>query len=253
MPAIDSKAQRINEQIRTSPVRVISADGKQLGILPTDEALSAARAANLDLVEVAPTERPPVCRIMDFGKFKYQQKKKQHKTHTRQIRVKEIRVRPKTGDHDIGVKVGRARDFLSHKDKVLLSVMFRGRELAHIEEGHRVLGEILEQLGDVAKVEATPNQQGRRIVCTLAQVVAGQVKVVRTAKGITGGFSHPSPCPLAVRERVQRTVIPFAVLRIGRRITSAFSTHGNRLKAELLTFVVPPSGGITPKLFFGRS
>jgi len=168
MPAIDSKTQRINEQIRTSPVRVISAEGKQLGIMPTDEALSAARAANLDLVEVAPTERPPVCRIMDFGKFKYQQKKRQHKAHTRQIRVKEIRVRPKTGDHDINVKVGRAREFLGHKDKVLLSVMFRGRELAHVEEGHRVLGEILQQLEDVAKIEATPNQQGRRIVCTLA-------------------------------------------------------------------------------------
>ena len=168
MPAIEAKQQRINEQIRTSPVRVISADGKQLGILSIDEALAAARAATLDLVEVAPTERPPVCRIMDFGKFKYQQKKRQHKAHTRQIKVKEIRVRPKTGDHDIGVKVAKARDFLTHKDKVLLSVMFRGRELAHVEEGRRVIDSILKQLEDCSKVEATPSQQGRRIVCTLA-------------------------------------------------------------------------------------
>ncbi|MCR4412434.1 MAG: translation initiation factor IF-3 [Thermoguttaceae bacterium] len=168
MHAIETKQQqRINEQIRTSPVRVISVEGKQLGIMPTDEAIAAARAAGLDLVEVAPNERPPVCRIMDFGKFKYQQKKRQHKAHSRQIRIKEIRVRPKTGDHDIGVKVNRAREFLLHKDKVLLSVMFRGRELAHIEEGRRVIEEIIQQLEDVARLEAPPNQQGKRIVCTL--------------------------------------------------------------------------------------
>jgi translation initiation factor IF-3 len=167
MPAIEAKQQRVNEQIRTSPVRVISADAKQLGILTLDEAMAAARAASLDLVEVAPTERPPVCRIMDFGEFKYQQKKRQNKAHSRQIRVKEIRVRPKTGDHDIGVKVTRAREFLDHKDKVLLSVMFRGRELAHLEEGRRVINEILQQLEDCARVESPPSQQGRRIVCTL--------------------------------------------------------------------------------------
>jgi translation initiation factor IF-3 len=167
MPAIEAKQQRVNEQIRTSPVRVISADAKQLGILSLDEAMAAARSASLDLVEVAPNERPPVCRIMDFGKFKYQQKKRQHKAHSRQIRVKEIRVRPKTGNHDIGVKVSRAREFLDHKDKVLLSVMFRGRELAHVEEGRRVIDEILQQLEDCARVESPPSQQGRRIVCTL--------------------------------------------------------------------------------------
>jgi translation initiation factor IF-3 len=168
MPAIEAKQQqRINEQIRTSPVRVISADGKQLGILSIDEALAQARATTLDLVEVAPNDRPPVCRIMDFGKFKYQQKKRQHKSHTRQIKVKEIRIRPKTGDNDVLVKVGKAREFLGHKDKVLLSVMFRGRELAHVEEGRRVLDGMLQQLEDCAKVESPPSQQGRRIVCTL--------------------------------------------------------------------------------------
>jgi translation initiation factor IF-3 len=136
--------------------------------MSADAAISAARQAGLDLVEVAPTERPPVCRIMDFGKFKYQQKKRQHKSHSHQVKVKEIRVRPKTGEHDINVKINRAREFLTHKDKVLLSVMFRGRELAHVEEGRRVIDEILAQLEDVARVESAPNQQGRRIVCTLA-------------------------------------------------------------------------------------
>ena len=166
--AIESKQQRINDQIRTSPVRVIAANGDQLGIIATEEALQSARLANLDLVEVAPTEDPPVCRIMDFGKFKYQQKKRQHKTHSHQVRIKEIRVRPKTGEHDITVKVNRARDFLTHKDKVLLSVMFRGREMAHIEEGRRVIDGIIKQLEDVSKVESPPRQMGRRIMCTLA-------------------------------------------------------------------------------------
>jgi len=121
------KQQRINEQIRISPVRVISADGAQLGIIPTDDALSEARTAGLDLVEVAPNERPPVCRIMDYGKFKYQQKKKLHKTHVHQTKLKEIRLRPKTGEHDIEFKINKARTFLGHKDKVTVSVIFRGR------------------------------------------------------------------------------------------------------------------------------
>jgi translation initiation factor IF-3 len=160
--------QRINEQIRVNAVRVISADGSQLGIMPTDKAMEQARLADLDLVEVAPNERPPVCRIMDFGKFKYQQKKRQHKSHSHQMRIKEIRVRPKTGDHDLNVKVGKAREFLEHKDKVIVSVMFRGRELAHIEEGRKVIDDILTKLEDVSKVESPPMHHGRRMICTLA-------------------------------------------------------------------------------------
>jgi translation initiation factor IF-3 len=168
MAAIESKQQRMNEQIRTSPVRVIAADGAQLGILPTEEALTAARQAGLDLVEVAPNETPPVCRIMDFGKFKYQQKKRLHRTHSHQVRLKEIRVRPKTGGHDIQVKVNRAKDFLEHKNKVQVTVLFRGREMAHLEEGRRVIDDIIAQLEDVSRVESGPSQQGRRIICTLA-------------------------------------------------------------------------------------
>ena len=147
---------------------VISAEGVQLGTMPTEQALQQAREADLDLVEVAPNERPPVCRIMDFGKFKYQQKKKQHKTHIHHSKIKEIRVRPKTGEHDIEFKLNQARGFLEHKDKVIVSVVFRGREIAHIEEGHRVIRNIMAQLEDVSKVEASPQQQGKRISCTLA-------------------------------------------------------------------------------------
>jgi translation initiation factor IF-3 len=147
---------------------VITAEGGQLGIIPTDEALARAREAGLDLVEVAPNEKPPVCRIMDFGKFKYQQKKKQHKTHVHHTKIKEIRLRPKTGEHDIEFKVNQARGFLQHKDKVIVSVVFRGRELAHIDEGQRVMRNILEQLDAVGKMDAPPQQMGKRLICTIS-------------------------------------------------------------------------------------
>jgi translation initiation factor IF-3 len=160
--------QRINEQIRVSPVRVVGPDGALLGVISTDEAMARAREADLDLVEVAPNERPPVCRIMDYGKFKYQQKKKLSKGHVHQSKIKEIRVRPKTGDHDIGFKVDQARGFLQHKDKVIVSVVFRGRELAHLEEGRKVIDHVVKQLEDVSKIESPPSHQGKRIVCILS-------------------------------------------------------------------------------------
>jgi translation initiation factor IF-3 len=158
---------RINEQIRISPVRVIGADGAQLGILPTDIAINKAREADLDLVEVAPNEKPPVCRIMDFGKYKYEKKKKSHQ-HTHQTKTKEIRLRPKTGDHDVEFKVKQARGFLEHKDKVQISVVFRGREKAHLDEGRKVMNQVLEQLLEVGKLEGQPMQMGFRITATVA-------------------------------------------------------------------------------------
>jgi translation initiation factor IF-3 len=167
-PVSEPNKQRINEQIRVTPVRVVASDGTQLGVLTTEEAMEQARTADLDLVEVAPKESPPVCRIMDYGKYKYQQKKRQHKSHSHQTKIKEIRVRPKTGDHDLTVKVNKAREFLGHKDKVIVTVVFRGREMAHVDEGRRVINGILEQLVDISKVESGPTQHGRRLVCTLA-------------------------------------------------------------------------------------
>ena len=165
--AID-RTLRVNEQIRISPVRVITAEGAMLGVMPTGKAMEAARESGLDLVEVAPNERPPVCKIMDFGKFKYSQKKKASKQKQHQVQVKEIRVRPKTGDHDIEVKVKRAREFLEHKDKVLVNVLFRGRELAHIDEGRKVMNEVLQALDDVAKVEKNPSMEGKRMTAIVA-------------------------------------------------------------------------------------
>ncbi|WP_206107997.1 translation initiation factor IF-3 [Paludisphaera soli] len=159
---------RVNEQIRISPVRVINAEGAMLGVMPTNKALEAAREVGMDLVEVAPNERPPVCKIIDYGKFKYTQKKRLTKQKQHQVQIKEIRVRPKTGDHDIEVKVKRAREFLEAKDKVLVNVLFRGRELAHIDEGRRVMDEVLHALEEVGKLEKTPSMEGRRMTAILA-------------------------------------------------------------------------------------
>jgi translation initiation factor IF-3 len=160
--------QRVNEQIRISPVRLIGINGDQLGVVPTSQALEMAREAQQDLVEVAPNERPPVCRIMDYGKFRYQQSRKGTKTKPHQQKLKEIRVRPKTGEHDIEVKVNQARKFLEHKDKVLLNVLFRGRELQHIEEGQRIIRGMLEKLTDLAKIEKPPSMEGKRMTAMLA-------------------------------------------------------------------------------------
>jgi translation initiation factor IF-3 len=161
--------QRVNEQIRISPVRLIGAEGEMLGVVPTAEALSRAREANLDLVEVAPTERPPVCKIMDFGKFKFTQKQKaKDKTKTHHQKLKEIRLRPKTDDHDVETKIGQARRFLEHKDKVLVYVLYRGRELQHVEEGRRILDTMLAKLLDLAKVEKNPSMEGKRMSMMLA-------------------------------------------------------------------------------------
>jgi translation initiation factor IF-3 len=166
--AIDRKSQRINEQIRISPIRVIGPEGDQLGVLETIVALQRAREEGLDLVEVAPQEKPPVCRIMDFGKFKYQQKKRQHKGHTHHSKNKELRLRPKIGEHDLLTKVNRAKEFLDQNDKVIFSVIFRGRENAHIDEGFKLVQRLIKDLEEVAKLEQPPQMHGRRIVVIFA-------------------------------------------------------------------------------------
>ena len=158
---------RINGNIRITPIRVVSETGEQLGIIPTEDALTRARDAGLDLVEVASNERPPVCRIMDYGKFKYDKNKKKNNSasHTK---TKEIRLRPKTGDEDIRTKIRQAEKFLENKDKVQVSVLFRGREMAHIEEGRKVMEMVIETLKEHGKVETTPQQHGRRMICMIA-------------------------------------------------------------------------------------
>ena len=144
---------------------MIGDDGQQVGVLPVREALTLAQSKGLDLVEVSPTARPPVCRIMDYGKFKYEQnlrarkaKKKQHHTH-----LKEIKMRPKIDDHDYGFKMRHAREFLGERDKVKFTITFRGREIAHTQIGHDLMKKILSELQDVAIVESPPRQEGRSI------------------------------------------------------------------------------------------
>ena len=166
---IDRKQNRVNDQIRISPIRVVDQDGNQLGVLATKDALAKAKEADLDLVEVAPEAKPPVCRIMDYGKFKYEKSKRTQKnSKTHQTKLKEIRLRPKTGQHDIDFKVKKAIGFLQHKDKVQVTVLFRGREMAHIEEGRKVMEGIIAQLLEHGKVESNPSQQSRKMICTIA-------------------------------------------------------------------------------------
>jgi translation initiation factor IF-3 len=158
----------MNEQIRISPIRLIGAEGEQLGIIPTAQALEKAREAGLDLVEMAADERPPVCKILDYGKMRFANSQKRNKAgKVRQQKLKEIRVRPKTGDHDVDTKVAQARKFLEHNDKVQVTVLFRGREMQHQEEGRRVLDAVLEKLADAGKVERPPTMDGRRMTALL--------------------------------------------------------------------------------------
>ncbi|WP_315860528.1 translation initiation factor IF-3 [Rubinisphaera margarita] len=159
----------MNDQIRISPIRVVNQDGEMLGVMETAEAMTLATEAGMDLVEVASEARPPVCRIMDYGKFKYEQKKKLTKnTKQHQTQLKEIRLRPKIGDHDIEFKMKKARDFLQHHDKVKLTVMFKGRENAHHDRGRDILNGIVSDLEDIAKLEKPPSMDGRMMTAILA-------------------------------------------------------------------------------------
>src|SRR5438270_8353978 len=171
--AAPERGPRMNEQIRISPIRLVGAQGEQLGLVPTAQALEQAREAGLDLVEVAADERPPVCKILDYGKMRFANSQKKNKAgKVRQQKLKEIRVRPKTGDHDVDTKVAQARKFLEHNDKVQVTVLFRGREMQHQEEGRRVLDQVLEKLADVGKVERPPSMDGKKMTALLMPLKA---------------------------------------------------------------------------------
>jgi translation initiation factor IF-3 len=149
---------------------VIDPDGNQIGVMSVPEALSAAQEFGLDLVEVSPNAKPPVCKIMDYGRFKYEQTKKQHEAKKKQttFQLKEIKVRPKTGDHDLQTKLGHIRKFLDRKDKVKVTVMFRGREIALSDRGRALLGQIAQEVQELATVEQEPKFEGRTMIMILA-------------------------------------------------------------------------------------
>ena len=161
----------INEQIRDREVRVIGEDGEQLGIMSPRDAMKLAEEAGVDLVKIAPTAKPPVCKIVDYGKFKYEQTRKEKEAKKKQkvIDVKEIRLSPNIDTNDLNTKVNAARKFLSKGDKVKVTLRFRGREMAHMSSSKHILDDIAENLSDVAVVEKAPKIEGRSIGMVLAE------------------------------------------------------------------------------------
>jgi translation initiation factor IF-3 len=170
---------RINERIRVPEVRLIDDEGQQIGVLKTADALVFAQERDLDLVEVAPEARPPVCRVLDYSKYKYEQaqKIKQARKHQQQITVREIKFRPKIAEHDYDTKKHHVERFLRHKDKVKVTIMFRGREVTHPERGTAILDRLAEELSELGVVEQRPMQEGRNMTMMMAPskaVLAGK-------------------------------------------------------------------------------
>ncbi|MBR2979555.1 MAG: translation initiation factor IF-3 [Myxococcaceae bacterium] len=161
---------RTNRRIRAREVRVIGPGGEQLGVMPIDQALSYAQQQGLDLVEVSPMSKPPVCKVMDYGKFKYDEKKRANEARKKQVvvRIKEVKMRPKTEDHDYEFKVNNIRRFLEDGDKARVTIMFRGREITHKEIGQNLLSDVVGDLKDAAVIEQAPRMEGRQMFMILA-------------------------------------------------------------------------------------
>src|SRR6476646_3567117 len=188
---------RINERIRVPQVRLIDEKGTQVGIVPTHEALQMARERNLDLMEVSPNAQPPVCKICDYGKFKYEKKKKEHEAKKKQtvIKVKEIQLRPQTEEHDLEYKFKNVRQFLEDGDKAKITIMFRGREITYVDQGFKIMRQLAELVKDVGTVESHPKLEGKKLIMILAPGAATAKKP--TGVVITGGTgSGPAVKPL---------------------------------------------------------
>ncbi|MGE5839463.1 MAG: translation initiation factor IF-3 [Deltaproteobacteria bacterium] len=159
----------VNERIHAKAIRLIGAEGQQLGIMPTQEALEKALQEGLDLVEVAPNSDPPVCKIMDYGKYKYQTSKKlqEGKKKSKTLQLKEVRVRPHTDEHDLDFKIKNIKKFLEKKDKVKVTVLFKGREMAYMDAGVALLGRISQDVAEQGTVEQAPTKEGWRLTMVL--------------------------------------------------------------------------------------
>lgn len=181
--AISRESLRINEEIRIREVRVTGATGEQLGIMLTRDALRLAEEQHLDLVEVAPKARPPVCRIMDFGKYRYEQQKRDKEARKKQkvVTIKEVKLRPNIEQHDFDVKLKNAQRFIEEGNKVKVTVMFRGRELSHPELGNVILDKMSEALGDTVNVERTAKLEGKNMTMILSP------KTQKAKKNVKGG------------------------------------------------------------------
>ncbi|MCH7690933.1 MAG: translation initiation factor IF-3 [candidate division Zixibacteria bacterium] len=194
---------RVNETIRISPIRLIGLEGEQVGIIPTNEAIQRARDAGLDLVEVAPTSRPPVCRILDYGKYKYEQSKKERISKKKQhsFQMKEMRYRPKIDEHDYQFKTKHVKEFLSSGSKVRAFVMFRGREMAYTEMGRKLLQRLVEDISEIADVESAPKMEGR----TMSMVVSPNSQIMKELKKAHSGKSEDKRTEQTNLEKVEKT------------------------------------------------
>jgi translation initiation factor IF-3 len=165
---------RINERIRVPEVRLIDEKGEQIGVMKTDQALEYARERDLDLVEIAAEARPPVCRVLDYSKYKYEQeqKKKAARKHQQQVTIREMKLRPKIATHDYETKKGHILRFLKQGQKVKVTIMFRGREMAHPERGEVLLRKVADELAEFGTIEQSPNQEGRNMIMVMAPVKA---------------------------------------------------------------------------------
>jgi translation initiation factor IF-3 len=174
----DKDDVRLNERIRVPNVRLIDENGGQVGIVPTVQALQMAREKGLDLMEVAATASPPVCKICDYGKFKYEKKKKEAVARKNQVvvKVKEVQLRPNTDEHDLAYKIKNAHDFLLEGDKVKFTVLFRGREIAHTEPGYRMCKEVIEKLAEVGVLEMNPKLEGKKLMMIMQPNPAAKKK-----------------------------------------------------------------------------
>ena len=161
---------RINDRIRIPQVRLIDHEGTQVGVVPTPQALQMARDAGLDLVEISPNSAPPVCKILDYGKFKYEKKKKDHEARKKQVvvKVKEIQLRPNTDEHDVDYKTKNIIDFLTEGDKAKITLMFRGREVAYVDQGYKIMARLVELTKDIAVVESPAKLEGKKLIMVLA-------------------------------------------------------------------------------------
>ena len=193
---------RINDRIRVPEVRLIGDDGKQIGIVKTSEAVAYAQERDLDLVEVAPDARPPVCRVLDYSKYKYEQAQKQKaaRRHQQQITVREIKFRPKIAQNDYDTKKGHVSRFLKNKDKVKITIMFRGREVTHPERGTALLDKLAGELSEIGVVEQSPVQDGRNMTMLLAPskaVLAGEkdAKPEKASDGRRAKKGEPEEAP----------------------------------------------------------
>ena len=192
---------RINERIRVSEVRLIDEEGNQVGIVPTEQAMERAAEKDLDLVEVAADARPPVARLLDYSKYRYEQeqKAKQARKHQQQINVREIKLRPKIAVHDYETKKGHVERFLRQHDKVKVTIMFRGREQAHPERGRQLLRRLLEDIEDLAIIESEPLQEGRNMSMMLAPARTRQEEADGQANA--GDSEADAPAPEGGAER----------------------------------------------------